>query len=89
MGYRPPKGVRPPQLEGKRKGRPKGSTNRPQVHLAMLHVSRRGPEEDKTELQQMARKWMHENPMEFFERLDRWENPDLPGDEPDDELDDE
>lgn len=25
MGYRPPKGVRPPQLEGKRTGRPKGS----------------------------------------------------------------
>jgi hypothetical protein len=27
MGYRPPKGVRPPQLEGKRTGRPKGSKN--------------------------------------------------------------
>jgi hypothetical protein len=27
MGYRPPKGVRPPQLEGKRTGRPKGSRN--------------------------------------------------------------
>ena len=27
MGYRPPKGVRPPQLEGKRTGRPKGSHN--------------------------------------------------------------
>lgn len=25
MAYRPPKGVRPPQLEGKRTGRPKGS----------------------------------------------------------------
>ena len=25
MGFRPPKGVRPPQLEGKRTGRPKGS----------------------------------------------------------------
>jgi hypothetical protein len=25
MGYCPPKGVRPPQLEGKRTGRPKGS----------------------------------------------------------------
>jgi hypothetical protein len=25
MGYKPPKGVRPPQLEGKRTGRPKGS----------------------------------------------------------------
>ena len=25
MGYIPPKGVRPPQLEGKRTGRPKGS----------------------------------------------------------------
>ena len=25
MGYRPPKGVRPAQLEGKRTGRPKGS----------------------------------------------------------------
>ena len=27
MAYRPPKGVRPPQLEGKRTGRPKGSKN--------------------------------------------------------------
>lgn len=27
MGYRPPKGIRPPQLEGKRTGRPKGSKN--------------------------------------------------------------
>lgn len=25
MGYHPPKGVRPPQLEGRRTGRPKGS----------------------------------------------------------------
>jgi hypothetical protein len=25
MGYRPPKGVRPPQLEGKRTGRPRAS----------------------------------------------------------------
>jgi hypothetical protein len=25
MAFRPPKGVRPPQLEGKRTGRPKGS----------------------------------------------------------------
>ena len=27
MPFRPPKGVRPPQLEGKRTGRPKGSRN--------------------------------------------------------------
>jgi hypothetical protein len=27
MAYRPPKGVRPPQLEGKRTGRPRGSKN--------------------------------------------------------------
>jgi hypothetical protein len=27
MGFRPPKGVSPPQLEGKRTGRPKGSRN--------------------------------------------------------------
>jgi hypothetical protein len=27
MGYRPPKGVRPAQLEGKRTGRPPGSRN--------------------------------------------------------------
>ncbi len=27
MGFRPPKGVRPPQLEGKRTGRPRGSRN--------------------------------------------------------------
>jgi hypothetical protein len=27
MGYRPPKGMNPPQLEGKRTGRPVGSRN--------------------------------------------------------------
>lgn len=27
MAYKPPKGVRPPQLEGKRRGRPRGSKN--------------------------------------------------------------
>ena len=27
MRFRPPKGIRPPQLEGKRTGRPKGSKN--------------------------------------------------------------
>jgi hypothetical protein len=27
MGYHPPRGVRPPQLEGKRTGRPRGSKN--------------------------------------------------------------
>jgi hypothetical protein len=27
MAYHPPKGLRPPQLEGKRTGRPKGSKN--------------------------------------------------------------
>jgi len=27
MAFQPPKGVRPPQLEGKRTGRPKGSKN--------------------------------------------------------------
>lgn len=27
MAFRPPKGVRPPQLEGRRTGRPKGSKN--------------------------------------------------------------
>jgi hypothetical protein len=27
VGYRPPKGVRPPRLKGRRTGRPKGSKN--------------------------------------------------------------
>jgi hypothetical protein len=27
MSFKPPKGVRPPQLEGKRTGRPKGARN--------------------------------------------------------------
>lgn len=27
MSFRPPKGIRPPQLEGKRTGRPQGSKN--------------------------------------------------------------
>jgi len=31
MGYHPPKGVRPPQLEGRRTGRPKGSRNHASV----------------------------------------------------------
>jgi len=31
MGYRPPRGVRPPQLEGNRTGRPKGSRNHAKV----------------------------------------------------------
>jgi hypothetical protein len=29
MGFRPPKGIRPPQFEGKRTGRPKSRTSRP------------------------------------------------------------
>jgi hypothetical protein len=36
MGYRPPKGVRPPQLEGKRTGRPKGSRNYAKVWADIL-----------------------------------------------------
>lgn len=31
MSFRPPKGVRPPQLEGKRTGRPRGSKNHAKV----------------------------------------------------------
>ena len=31
MGYRPPKGVPPPQLEGRRTGRRKGTRNHAQV----------------------------------------------------------
>jgi hypothetical protein len=31
MGYIPPKGVRPPQLEGRRTGRPKGSRSSAQA----------------------------------------------------------
>jgi hypothetical protein len=82
MGYRPPKGVRPPQLEGKRCGRPKGSRNRSSLLLAMLHVWRRGPEEDKTEFQKMMRKYMKEHTVDFLDRLVEMEHPD-------DELDDE
>ena len=36
MGYRPPKGVRPPQLEGKRTGRPKGVRNHPEIWRDIL-----------------------------------------------------
>ena len=31
MAFSPPKGLRPPQFEGKRTGRPKGSRNYPQA----------------------------------------------------------
>ncbi len=36
MGYRPPKGVRPPQLEGRRTGRPKGSKDHARVWADVL-----------------------------------------------------
>ena len=36
MGFRPPKGVRPPQLEGKRTGRPKGSITHARVWADIL-----------------------------------------------------
>ncbi len=75
MGYRPPKGVRPPQLEGKRTGRPRGSTNRPFMLLDMLRVCRRPADEDKTPGQKMMRKWMDERPHEFFDTLMNLENP--------------
>ena len=40
MGYRPPKGVRPPQFEGKRTGRPKGSKNHPDMNEVIpLHLT--------------------------------------------------
>jgi hypothetical protein len=31
MGYRPPTGIRPPQLEGKRSGRPRGSKSHAKI----------------------------------------------------------
>ena len=36
MAFSPPKGVRPPQLEGKRTGRPKGSKNVAKIWHAVL-----------------------------------------------------
>jgi len=40
MAYQPPKGVRPPQLEGTRTGRPKGSKNLPPAIRASRRRSR-------------------------------------------------
>lgn len=40
MGHRPPKGVRPPQLEGKRTGRPKGSRNHAKLFADVLWAYR-------------------------------------------------
>jgi hypothetical protein len=71
MGHRPPKGVRPPQLEGKRMGRPKGSRNNAQVwaevHWGYLHRN----DESVTPPTPSARMWQHFANW-FPEEVKRW-----------------
>jgi hypothetical protein len=57
MGYRPPKGVRPPQLEGKRSGRPKGVRNHAKAWADVLWAYRHRDREDATPPSAGARLW--------------------------------
>lgn len=57
MGYRPPKGVRPPQLEGKRTGRPKGSKSHARVWADVVWGYRHRYETHADYPNQAARMW--------------------------------
>ena len=57
MGFCPPKGVRPPQLEGKRTGRPKGSKNHAKVWAEVLWGYEHRDDYDATPPTQMAGVW--------------------------------
>jgi hypothetical protein len=77
MGYKPPRGISPPQLRGRRTGR------RPKLRLseesagplaqAMRSVLASAAESDKTHEQQRLRKWLEENPTSFLRHLARLE----------------
>jgi hypothetical protein len=69
MAYRPPKGVRPPQLEGKRTGRPKGSVSPPRLLRDMRWVSNHPEEEDKTQGHRICRAWLQENRKGFMAKM--------------------
>lgn len=57
MGFHPPKGVRPPQLEGKRTGRPKGSRNYAWVWADVLWGFEHRDHEQVTPPSLMASLW--------------------------------
>jgi hypothetical protein len=57
MGYRPPKGARPPQLEGKRTGRPKGSATVARVWADARWGYAHRSEEYADDPNQSARLW--------------------------------
>jgi hypothetical protein len=69
MGFRPPKGVRPPQLEGKRTGRPKGSRSASCLLRHMRAVLRQDETEDRTAAQKAVRQWFRKNPGKFLSQL--------------------
>jgi hypothetical protein len=81
MGYRPPKGVRPPQLEGKRTGRPKKVRAAPLAQeaeplaQAMRHVL--ATPADRTHEQREVRRWLERDRRGFLRHLAKLEAAEL------------
>jgi hypothetical protein len=81
MPYRPPKGVRPPQLEGKRTGRPKKVTEEPLSQesegllAAMRHVL--ATPKDRTYEQKAVRAWLDKDQKGFLRHLAKLEAAEL------------
>src|SRR5262249_18098517 len=81
MGYRPPKGVRPPQLEGKRTGRPKKAKAAPLAEeaeplaQAMRHVL--ATPADRTHEQREVRRWLERDRRGFLRHLAKLEAAEL------------
>jgi hypothetical protein len=77
MPYRPPRGVRPPQLEGKRTGRPKKVKEAPLSQesegllAAMRHVL--ATPQDRTYEQRAVREWLEEDQKGFLRYLAKLE----------------
>jgi DNA-directed RNA polymerase subunit RPC12/RpoP len=69
--FRPPKGMRPPQLEGKRTGRPKGSRNAPRPLLDWRWIYE--GKEPKTPRQKELLKLSVEDPVSFLAQYRRME----------------
>jgi hypothetical protein len=75
MAFRPPKGVRPPQLEGKRTGRPKGSKTHARVWADILWGFRHRFEERVNAPNPSALWWYRVSywcPYEMEEFLESW-----------------
>jgi hypothetical protein len=83
MAFRPPKGVRPPQLEGKRTGRPKKvkeltpSQESEGTLAAMRHVISTPPASDTTYQRRELRKWLEKNRNGFMRLLLKLEEAEL------------